>query len=164
MKRTKGLRRKGGRLFPQSPEDKAYWDWFIKNRQPCDVCTDFPASAAHLTKRGSGGRDRNNLVWLCEGHGDRDLYTWLQGCHPRQEGRTDAFMQEVNRDLWAVADRHTRQFDTRNYTDDDFPDTGCKECGAEFDTMRGLHIHEHHVHQHPETIGLIVVSDHDDTG
>jgi len=112
MKRTP-LKRKGGRLFPQSPEDKAYWEWFKKQRYPCDVCGYDLASAAHLTKRGSGGKDRNNLVWLCGNHLDNEatLTSWREGCHPKQEGRTDAFILECNKPLWDIAKRHTRRFD-----------------------------------------------------
>ena len=101
MKKTP-LRRKGGRLFPQSPEDKAYFEWFKKQRYPCDVCgmaNLHLTQAAHLTKRGSGGRDRNNLVYLCVEH------------HNQQEGRTDAFIVECGKDLWATAQRHTARFD-----------------------------------------------------
>lgn len=118
MKRSQ-LKRKGGRLFPQSPEDKAYWDWFRRDRRPCDVCGYTTASAAHLTKRGSGGKDRNNLVWLCEGHSVASPAqhvtdhgeSWTQGCHWLQEGRTDAFILECNKDLWAIARAHTARFD-----------------------------------------------------
>ena len=86
-------------MFPQSPEDKAYWEWFKKQRYPCDVCGWTFAQAAHLTKRGSGGRDRNNCVYLCIEH------------HNAQEGRTDAFILETKINLWDIAKRHTRRFD-----------------------------------------------------
>ena len=118
MKKTP-LKRRGKRLFPQSPEDKAYWEWFKKQRYPCDVCGNRLASAAHLTKRGSGGKDRNNLVWLCEDHpvfkglasSEGDPPIWLQGCHSKQEGRTDAFILECNKPLWDIAKHHTRRYD-----------------------------------------------------
>ena len=105
------LRRRGGRLFPQSPEDKAYWDWFIKQRSECEVCGYYYASAAHLTPRGSGGKDRNNLVWLDEDHVGSDG-VGVQGCHTKQEGRVDAFIHETGVDLWAIAAQHTRRFDS----------------------------------------------------
>jgi len=119
MKRTKGLQRKDGRLFPQDDADKAYWEWFKKQRSPCDVCGYFPASAAHLTKRGSGGRDRSNLCWLCEDHYHpktgiyltNDANNMIRGCHPKQEGRTDAFILECKKPLWDIAQRHTARFD-----------------------------------------------------
>lgn len=115
MKKTP-LRRRGKRLFPQSPEDKAYWEWFKNDRSPCDVCGYSPASAAHLTKRGSGGKDRNNLVWLCESHTEpmdnvSKGHWWVAGCHPAQEGRTDAFILECKKDLWEIARAHTMRFD-----------------------------------------------------
>lgn len=116
MKRT-ALKRKGGRLFPQSPEDKAYWEWFIKNRSPCDVCGYNIAQAAHLTKRSSGGKDRNNLVWLCPPHPNIEtsdvssIFAWKRGCHERQEGRTDAFILKCGKDLWETAKCHTRRYD-----------------------------------------------------
>ena len=109
MKKT-ALKRKGGRLFPQSPEDKAYWDWFKKQRYPCDVCGYRLASASHLTPRGSGGKDRNNVVYLCQNRlymNDQET----QGCHEQQEKRTDAFILETKTDLWETAKRHTRRFD-----------------------------------------------------
>jgi len=105
MRRSGYIRRKGRRLFPQSPEDKAYWEWFKKQRYPCDVCGQQNTQAAHLTKRGSGGRDRNNLVYLCSiGH------------HEQQEGRTDAFIRDCSTDLWEVARSHTRRFDNEGET------------------------------------------------
>lgn len=119
MKRSQ-LKRKGGRLFPQSPEDKAYWDWFKKQRYPCDVCGWAWASAAHLTKRSRGGCDRGGLVYLCEGHDIKkndDSWIWRRGCHSKQEGRTDAFILETKVNLWEIAKRHTRQFDNEGETD-----------------------------------------------
>ena len=112
MKHTP-LKRKGGRLFPQSPEDKAYWDWFKKQRYPCDVCGYRVASAAHLTPRGSGGKDRNNLVYLCQSRNEPDEFgpVDVDGCHERQEGRTDAFILECKKPLWEIAAGHTRRFD-----------------------------------------------------
>ena len=67
-----------------------------------DVCDQQDAQAAHLTKRGSGGRDRNNLVYLCPIH------------HQSQEGRTDAFIVETNKDLWEIARSHTTRFDNED--------------------------------------------------
>lgn len=99
MKRSGQIKRRGGRLFPQSPEDKAYWEWFKTQRYPCDVCGHFSVQACHLTKRGSGGRDRSNLVYLCPRH------------HELQEGRTDAFILETKVNLWDIAQRHTRRYD-----------------------------------------------------
>ena len=103
------LKRRGKRLFPQSPEDKAYWEWFKKQRYPCDVCGQRLADAAHLTPRSSGGKDRNNTVYLCRNR--MEANSAHKGCHERQEKRTDAFILECNKPLWDIAKRHTRRFD-----------------------------------------------------
>ena len=112
LERKTRLRNRGGRMFKQTPDDKLYWDWFKWRRLACDACGYWPASAAHLMKRGSGGKDLHNLVWLCESHSEPDNYgrTWIQGCHPQQEGRTDAFVNEIGVDLYAIAAAHTAQW------------------------------------------------------
>ena len=116
MKKTP-LKRHGKRLFSQSEEDKLYWDWFKGERRACDVCGRWPASCAHLLKRGSGGQDRNNLVYLCEDYFGVDGQA-IKGCHSKQEGRTQAFMDDLKRaetpvNLYAKARDYTERFDRK---------------------------------------------------
>ena len=116
MKRSY-IKRKGGRMFKQSEEDKLYWDWFKEERRACDVCGRWPASCAHLLKRSAGGKDRNNLVYLCEDRFDVEELP-VKGCHSRQEGRTAAFIAELSEagtpvNLYAKARDYTERFDRK---------------------------------------------------
>jgi len=98
-------------MFPQSKEDKLYWDWFKSLRRPCCVCGHRQAEAAHLTKRSQGGRDRDNLVYLCRDHIDWDTGEPVKGCHSRQEENIDAFIELTGVDLWCLAKTDTQKYD-----------------------------------------------------
>lgn len=121
MARKTRLRNRGGRLFPQSPEDKAYFDALGQllteaGRLRCDGCArQAYCSRAHLNPRSRGGCDRNNIALLCESEpGYTNDYVTVPdviGCHPQQEKQTEAFVAETGVDLWAKARARTERFD-----------------------------------------------------
>lgn len=120
MKRTP-LRNRSGRLFPQSSEDKAYFDALGQllleaGRLRCDGCgRQAYCSRAHLEPRSRGGRDRNNIALLCESESGytNDYVTVADviGCHPQSEKRVEQFAAETGVDLWAKARYRTERFD-----------------------------------------------------
>ena len=66
---------------------------------------------------GQGGKDRNNLVYLCPDHFDADGLP-VKGCHSKQEGRTAAFVAELSEagtpvNLYAKARDYTERFDQK---------------------------------------------------
>ena len=109
------LRNRGGRQFKQTPEDKAFWKWMGERRpQPCDACTYPTCSRCHCIPRSGGGRDLDNLVYLCEDRHEiingNPVGKPVRGCHSRQEKRCGAFCTETGVDLYAKARGHTAQW------------------------------------------------------
>ncbi len=110
------LRNRGGSMFKLTADDKAMWNWlgeYAKNPHRCDGCGWFThLSRCHLLAKGSGGRVVDNIALLCEQEiVDTDLGPLaIAGCHTLQEKRTDAFIAETGRDLYASARGHTAQW------------------------------------------------------
>ena len=116
-KRKTPLRARGGRLFPQSPEDKKYWGalgLLVRRLLPCDGCGRWAIlSRAHVLHRSQGGRDRNNIALLCEPewtHTDIGSVK-IAGCHPLSEKKPEKFMADTGKDLYAIARARTARFD-----------------------------------------------------
>lgn len=116
MRRSAPIRRsrpraKGGSRFPKR-RDPAYMRWMLErlaDGNPCDCgCGIRATHRAHLTAKGSGGFDRDNVVLLAT------------ACHAQQEKRTARF--EVERGLASgfldgKAQAWTARYDAEGPTD-----------------------------------------------
>ena len=116
MKRTAIGHNRGGSSFKLSADDKAMWRWlgnYARTPRACDGCgRTARLSRAHLWAKSRGGRVVGNIVLLCEQESvDTVLGTLaIVGCHNLQEKRTDAFIMETGRNLYATARGHTAQW------------------------------------------------------
>lgn len=115
LERKTRLRNRGGRMFKQTLDDRAFWRW-LRERcpQPCDVCAYPTRSRCHCVPRSRGGLDLNNTVYLCEDRhaivNDDPVGKPIRGCHSKQEKRCGAFCVETGVDLYAIAAAHTAQW------------------------------------------------------
>ena len=113
MERKTSLRNRGGRMFPQSPADQAYWDalgLLVRRLLPCDGCGRWTLlSRCHVLARSKGGRDLDNIALLC-GHewAHTDIGSVkVAGCHELSEKKPEKFMADTGKDLYAIARERT---------------------------------------------------------
>ena len=107
IKRKTPLRNRGRSSFPHKRQPK-FMRWMLakakEGARECDGCGRWRWTVrAHLDPKGNGAPDIGNVVLLCDGPGDT--------CHRLQEKRTDAFISESGRDLYAKGRRYEREYE-----------------------------------------------------